>query len=167
MYQRLQDGRVKRLTDNAIIPRDPTLHDWREVQRWIGDGNELAPVPQPSLDESKAQAWERIKAERDRRKLEGGFKVGAHWFHSDLSSRIQQLGLVALGANLPAGEKWKTMSGDKVTLTQTLAQQILGSGAATDSALFKAAEAHKAAMEASDDPAAYDYSGGWPETFTG
>lgn len=114
-----------------------------------------------------AQVWERIKTERDRRTDQGGYKVGTKWFHSDQKSRSQQLGLVLLGASIPANLQWKTMDGSFVTMTQTLAQQILASGASSDQAIFAAAETHKAAMEASADPASYDFSGGWPETFQG
>ncbi len=114
-----------------------------------------------------AQVWERIKAKRDSLTENGGYKVGTKWFHSDQKSRSQQLGLVLLGANIPAGLQWKTMDGSFITMTQTLAQQILAAGAASDQAIFAAAETHKAAMEASADPASYDFSGGWPATFPG
>ena len=36
--------------------------------------------------------------------------------------------------------------------------------ALSDQALFTAAEQHRLAMEASADPSAYDFNGGWPET---
>lgn len=121
----------------------------------------LADLPRPTA----AHVLERIKSERDRRTEQGGYKVGAHWFHSDKKSRSQQLGLVLLGANIPANLQWKTMDGTFVTMTQTLAQQILAAGAASDQAIFAAAEAHRQAMEASADPAAYDFSTGWPKVF--
>lgn len=111
-----------------------------------------------------ARAWTNIKAERDRRKAEG-VKVGAKWFHSDDGSRIQQMGLVMMGANLPAGLQWKTMDGSFTTMTPALAQQIFTAQAASDQAIFAVAEAHCVAMEASADPAAYDYSTGWPKVF--
>jgi len=112
-----------------------------------------------------AQVWERIKTERDRRTVQGGSKVGTKWFHSDQKSRSQQLGLVLLGANIPAGLQWKTMDGSFVTMTQQLAGQILVAGAANDQAIFAAAEIHKAAMEASADPASYNFSCGWGKVF--
>lgn len=125
--------------------------------------DEAANLEKPRL--SKAQVWELIKAERDRRTDQGGYKVGGKWFHSDQKSRIQQLGLVLMGASIPAGLQWKTMDSAFVTMTQTLAQQILAAGAANDQAIFAVAEAHRVAMEASADPAAYDHSTGWPKTF--
>ena len=113
----------------------------------------------------KTHKWEAIKAERDRRIQVGGYKVGTKWFHSDTFSRTQQMGLVMLGANIPANTPWKTMDGSTVVMTQTLAGQIFGTAAASDIAIFAAAETHKAAMEASADPAAYDFSTGWPKAF--
>ena len=113
----------------------------------------------------KAIKWKAIKAERDRRTDNGGYEVGSKWFQSDQKSRSQQLGLVLLGTNIPANLQWKTMDGSFVTMTQQLAGQILAAGAASDQAIFAAAETHKAAMEASADPASYDYSGGWPKIY--
>ena len=106
--------------------------------------------------------WELIKAERDRRKLEGGYKVGTKWYHSDTSSRIQQLGLVMMGAALPANLYWKTMDNSFILMTQTLAGQIFQSAAASDMTIFTVAEQKKAAMLASADPANYDHLTGWP-----
>ena len=113
----------------------------------------------------KAQAWERIKAERDRRKYLG-VKVGAHWFHSDDSSRIQQLALVMMGSAIPAGLMWKSLTLTPppvfVEMTPALASSIFQATAAQDAAIFAAAEAHRVAMEASSSPQDYDCSGGWP-----
>jgi len=128
---------------------------------------EAAAIQKPTADQAKTAKWEAIKVERDHRTENGGYKVGTKWFHSDQKSRSQQLGLVLLGANIPANLQWKTMDGTFVTMTQALAQQILASGAASDQAIFVAAETHKAAMEASGDPASYDFSGDWPATFAG
>ena len=117
-----------------------------------------------NLAVKQAAAWERIKAERDRRKVLG-VKVGAHWFHSDADSRIQQLGLVIMGASVPAVQ-WKTLtlSGKPVfvTMTQALAGGIFQGTAAADAAIFAAAEAHLVAMKASATPDAYDITSGWP-----
>jgi hypothetical protein len=123
-------------------------------------------APPLTYTENIAAAWERIKAERDRRKLDGGYCVGYDWFHSDTFSRTQQLGLMMAGANIPAGLLWKTMAGTFVLMTSALAGQIFTAGVAQDVATFSAAEAHKAAMESSPDPSAYDFSGGgWPPIF--
>lgn len=108
---------------------------------------------------------EAIKAERDRRTTHGGFKVGANWFHSDLFSRSQHLGMAMMGASLPSGIQWKTMGGSRVAMTPTLAGQIFAAAAASDMAIFAVAEAAIAAIAA--DPAAYRTVGeiAWPKMF--
>lgn len=115
----------------------------------------------------KAAKWEEIKKYRDNLVENGGFKVGAHWYHSNLLSRTQYISLVMMGANIPAGTVWKTLDNGYVSMTQTLAGQIFAAGAAQDAALFAKAAEHKTALDASSDPANYDYTTGWPETYTG
>ena len=113
-----------------------------------------------NLAAAKLQAWAAIKAERDRRKS-GGVLVSGKWYHSDVDSRIQQLGLVMMGASVPSVQ-WKTMDGNFVTMSQTIANGIFQAAAALDMTLFSVAESHRTAMEASADPVAYDFSAGWP-----
>ena len=125
----------------------------------------IVPALAPDPAVVKANKWNAIKTERDRRIQQGGYKVGAKWYHSDTFSRTQQMGLVMLGANIQANLQWKTMDGSFVTMTQQLAGQVLAAAAASDQAIFAAAEAHRQAMEASADPAAYDFSTGWPKVF--
>lgn len=127
----------------------------------------LRDPPKPALDVRQAAAWESIKAERDRRTQSGGYKVGPHWFHSDTFSRTQQLGLVMMGANMPPGVKWKTLSGDMVDMTPALAQAIFAAAAASDVTIYAAAEVHRLAMLASEAPETYDFTGGWPASFEG
>ena len=105
---------------------------------------------------------EQIKAERDRRKG-AGCPVGGHVFHSDDSSRIQQLGLVMMGASLPAGIMWKTADNGFVEMTPTLAGQIFAAQATRDTMLFAVAQQHIAGAAAAANPLEYDYSTGWPE----
>lgn len=129
------------------------------------DGEVFTPTPPAPLIDRQNAAWERIKTERDRRKSLG-VKVGAHWFHSDDPSRIQQLALAMMGAAIPAGLQWKTLTTTPppvfVAMTPALAQGIFQATAASDGAIFGAAETHRMAMEASPTPESYDFSGGWP-----
>jgi hypothetical protein len=121
-----------------------------------------------AVDPPKAtaeQIWELIKEERDRRMNNGGYKVGTKWFHSNTFSRTQQIGLLLLGANIPANTQWKTMDGTFISLTQALVAQIYAAAVASDIAIFNAAETHKAALMLSAEPSKYDFSGGWPATF--
>lgn len=141
---------------------------------------EAAAIQKPTAAIAASVKWLEIKAERDRRTETGGYKVGASWFHSDQKSRSQQLGLArradrieAAAGNLDAAMQdsegnpiaWKTMNGSFVPMTARLAQQIAAAAESADLANFKAADAHKAAMEASADPSAYDFSAGWPAVF--
>ena len=107
-------------------------------------------------------AWTLIKKERDRRKSEGGYKVGTYWYHSDDTSRIQQLALVMLSAGMPNNIMWKTMSGDFVLMTPTLAGQVFQAAMVSDMTVFAVAEQKKQAMIAAPDPRTYDYLSGWP-----
>lgn len=163
---------AEKLKQNGDIPADftPVLFDVsdlpsEDVQFWKIEAGRIVVDTASTLAVAKSQAWECIKFERDRRTDNGGFKVGTKWFHSDQKSRSQQLGLVLLGANIAAWLQWKTMDGTFVTMTQQLAGQVLAAAAASDQAIFAAAETHKTAMEASQDPAAYDFSTGWPKVF--
>jgi hypothetical protein len=115
---------------------------------------------------TRVNVWSAIKAERDARQA-NGVKVGANWFHSDPSSRIQQLALVIFAANLPGNIMWKCLDGAFVLMTPTLAVQIFQASAASDIAIFTVAETHKAQMNASSNPVNYDFSTGWPPTYEG
>ena len=112
--------------------------------------------------------WEAIKVERDRR-MYLGVKVGAHWYHSDSASRIQQLALVMMGAAIPKGLQWKTLSGAAVPvfveMTQALALELFQATVASDHAVFLAGETHRAALESSNEPASYSFDAGWPTAF--
>jgi hypothetical protein len=115
---------------------------------------------------TKAQLWEEIKTKRDDLIQTSGYQVSGKWFHSDTFSRTQQLGLVMMGANIPAGLQWKTMDGSFIEMTATLAQQVFTAAAASDIAIFTAAETHKAALETAD-LQTYDVNTGWPVGFVG
>lgn len=108
--------------------------------------------------------WNKIQKERDRRRS-AGVKVGSNWFHSDDASRIQQLGLVMFGANMPNNIMWKTLSGAFVQMTPTLALQIFQAVAISDTTIFGIAEAKKAAMLAATDPESVNYLTGWPLSY--
>lgn len=124
------------------------------------------PITYPPIDQRRSAVWEQIKAKREHLKA-SGVLVGSHWYHSDADSRIQQIGLVMMGANLPAGLKWKVKDNGLVDMTPTLAQQIFQATATWDMQVFSVAETHRAAVMASDDPEHYDWSAGWPAGYSG
>ena len=128
---------------------------------------EVAETP-PSIETLKNNRWSEIKELRDGKIQNGGYEVGGKWFHSDTFSRTQQIGLVMLGASIPAGLQWKTMDGSFVTMTQTLAGQIFGKAALNDTLTFANAEAHRLAINALNDATAianYNITTGWPATY--
>lgn len=131
----------------------------------VADENGAPVLADPPKD-TPAQVWERIKSKRDKVKA-GGVKVGTKWFHTDDASRIQHMALNMMGAAIPANLQWKTMDGSFVTMTQALAGQVFQAVAVLDMQAFAKAEEHRIAMEASNDPASYDFSAGWPASFEG
>lgn len=160
-------------------PKDPCPQGWTrlpppniagtEVAQWLGDRWVLLPARPlptvPPLTDRQHAKWQNIKAERDRRKYIG-VKVADHWFHSDDPSRIQQLALAMMGDSIPAGLQWKTLTKEDtavfVEMTPTLAAGIFQATAASDAAIFAAAEAHRLTMESSESPENYNFSTGWP-----
>lgn len=148
-------------------------------KRIIADANGYPALSDPPAP-SSAEIWDSIKSKRDAIKA-GGVKVGTKWYHTDTESRIQHLGLLekARAARAAGGTdatrlqalgqdiKWKTMDGSFIYLTVKHAEDIFAAVTDLDAAAFAAAETHRVAMEASADPAAYDFSVGWPATFAG
>ena len=126
-------------------------------------GSSRAATASEVLNAAKAERIASIKAKRDKVKGDG-VTVGANRFHSDADSRIQQMGLVMMGASLPPVQ-WKTMGGTFVEMTPTLAGQIFAATAARDIAVFGHAEALIAQVNAAatpEDVAAIDIEAGWP-----
>lgn len=130
--------------------------------------------------EIKASKWDAIKTKRDTIKA-GGVKVGTKWYHSDETSRTQYIGLLRMAdAAVAAGGtgattlqyggqdiQWKTMDGTFIKMTVQRANDVFNAVSGLDFAAFGAAETHKVAMEASADPASYDFAAGWPAIFGG
>ena len=126
-----------------------------------------AAAAEANVTAARSRIWEAIKAERERRSQYGGYKAAGKWFHSDTFSRSQQIGLVIMGANIPAGLQWKTMDGTRIEMTPAVAQQVFQAAAAQDNAIFAHAEALRLDVETNHNPAAVDITSGWPETFGG
>jgi hypothetical protein len=151
-----------------IAPPDTT---GTEVAQWTGSGwqvlQERPTPPVAPIAQRRAEAWERIKAERDRRRFDGGAKVGGNWFLSTQQAVGEYSALVLMGSSFPPGAVlragWRTMvPGVTVDMTAALAAQILGSGFQAIAAIDDAAQAHRAAMQASDAPESYSITSGWP-----
>jgi hypothetical protein len=120
------------------------------------------------LQMKKDRMWLAIQDERTRRQNGGVFIASINkWFHSDQTSRIQQLGLVMMGAGLPTGIQWKTMDGSFIEMTPAIALSIFNAAATLDMTAFGVAEQHRVNMLASTAPETYNFSGFWPAIFTG
>ncbi len=194
MYCRLSPTSILRLTDNVAIPENPTNSDYIKFMEWIALGNTLQPpctiyediafddepdenginawiiTPKPELEKQAIKAnmtkamWVKIQEIRSRVTM-GGAKVGDYWFHTDSASRTQYLALVMLGQSIPPNVLWKTMSGEKVMMTATLAQQVFQASIVLDMTVFAIAESIKAQMEASEFPLTFPIDQGWPQDF--
>ena len=144
----------------TVVPDVPKLTvkgTWEQQWKIV----ELEPEVIAANQAAKAsQRWEAIKAIRDTKVQSGGYKAINKWFHSDTFSRTQQMGLVMLGASLPAGMQWKTMDGSFITMTPALAAAVFQAAASQDSLLFKHAEVLKA-------DSSLDINQGWPAVYGG
>lgn len=128
---------------------------------WTWDGETFTAPPSPIIPAS--EVVKAIKSERDRRKF-NGVKVGTKWIHTDTYSRTQWMGMVMMGAGIPAID-WTTMDGTSVTTSQALAGQVFQGTAQLDAQLFGYAKALITQVEAAADPASVDITVGWPATF--
>jgi len=59
IYQLIQDGCIKRLSDNAFIPFDPANTDYQVYLAWLAEGNEPLPA------ETAPLTWNDVRAKRD------------------------------------------------------------------------------------------------------
>lgn len=106
-----------------------------------------------------------ITAYRDKLMMTGGAKVGELWFHSDTHSKVQQLSLMIAGTNLPDGIMWKTMSGEKVLMTPTLAVQIYQAQMMQESLIYGYAESLLSQIDGMEFPETVQIYDGWPEVY--
>lgn len=102
---------------------------------------------------------------RDFLMLNGGAKVGDYWFHSDTHSKVQQLSLMIAGDNLPSGLLWKTMTGEKIVMTPTLAVQIYQTQMYQEMMMFSYAEQLATMLYDNEFPETVDIENGWPEVY--
>lgn len=119
-----------------------------------------------ALSAARASKWEEIKVKREAVKYAGVpiASVGKT-IDTDEGARTQQLGLVLMGAAMPAALRWKFADNTMVPMTPALAQEVLATTAARDTAVFSVAEGYRATINAMTDWQAVlnlDISAGWP-----
>lgn len=117
-------------------------------------------APPSSLEEAVAL----VHQERDMRKRASGYSVGEYWFHSDIESKIEQIGLLLLGDDIPPGLMWKTMGGVEVAMTPQLARSLFLAGVSSTASKFAAAKQHVAHIEANGWEG-HDFFTGWPPAY--
>ena len=103
-----------------------------------------------------------IVKERTFRQQEGGYLVQNKWFHSDQSSKIQQMSLLLVGQNIPQGLLWKTMDGSFVEMTPELAQNIFFTAIQNETILFAQGEQFRQFVRSPEfNPETFDVTKGW------
>lgn len=142
------------IPDNfTTVLRENMFSQW-DGEKWV-----------PDLESAKQHQISKIKAFRDN--LSSDYIViDGHHFHSDTSSRIQQITLTKMGqaGTIPAGVMWQTKNSGLIELTNEIAAQFEAVTISHDMRLFAKALQHIAAVNALDnvnDVLAYDYSQGW------
>lgn len=126
-------------------------------------------VPILTLQQKRDAKWLLIKAKRDDLQLNGGVKVGLNWFLTTDRAVGEYTSLALISTGLPdttilrAG--WRTMNGVLIDMTPLLVKQILSAGFTQIAAIDTVSQNHKAAMELSATPEAYDFSAGWPVVY--
>ncbi len=125
----------------------------------------ISQVSNQDLTEIKTSLINKVKQIRDHKTENGGFPVNGKWFHSNVFSRTQQVGLVISGQSIPPGLMWKTMDGSFVEMTPALATSIFMSAVQQDTALFAYAEVLINQINTSSNPTTIDLTAGWPATY--
>lgn len=149
----------------ATLMGDPSIYENITLETNSAPLPSKAVLDNIALDIARTTMWSYIQGQRDSRRIAGVYVAG-NWYHSDDPSRIQQIALVMMGANMPSNIMWKTMQGTFVLMTPQLASSIFQTIIAQDTEIFAHAEYHRQSMITStDDPYTYNYMEGWPETY--
>jgi hypothetical protein len=173
-----QSANPSKYVSHREMPDEAIPTDRRLRSAWTDESPEL--VIDINWSIVHAEFWEEIKAERDRRLGSGGYPAAGHWFHSTAAdttvhlsnateARFIQLDggdLSAVMTDADGPTVVKSMDNGYMAVTGTLALAIYAGAKSQMKRTYAAAIAHKAAMEASEDPAAYDFmSAGWPAIY--
>lgn len=140
----------------VYIPPPSKYHSWNGTE-WIFD--------EYLKESAQHYMWGKIMEFRDN-KYSQGCKVIDYWFHTDVDSKLKYLGLLAFGSNLPENLQWKTMTGEMVTMTVELLQNVFIAVTTQEATVFAMGEYHKGNLMLSEDPLNYDYSQGWVATYS-
>lgn len=142
------------LPENITVIKPDSQFDRWNGQAWL-----------PDINDVKTAQIIAVKARRDE-VTEDYIIISGNHFHSDTSSRIQQLSLTRMGQaeQIPAGLMWQTKNNGLIELTNETAAQFEAVTMEHDMRLYANAQRHIAALELLDDVQSvldYDYSTGW------
>lgn len=126
------------------------------------DGTAYIETDDRPIEEIRAEKKKQAEDLRDSL-YEQGVKIGDYWFQTSLWSKINFMGIAAIGKDYPG---WKTLDKQTVTITPVMAGQIMDAIGAQTSLIHEACETHKAAIEDAVELYKYDISTGWPEVFS-
>lgn len=114
-----------------------------------------------------------IRGERDARYLAGvsiDVSGKTYWFETTTETQLQlwRLNFVAEVMSVMGGasvDTWKTMSGEKLSLTPEILKELIIAEADRTRIIFNNSEKHLAALQVAEDPTTYDYRTGWPQSY--
>lgn len=151
----------------TVTPWVQRLEETNPVQingKWVRQFF-VTQVPEAELAETRAGLIAKVKQIRDYKTENGGYFTNGKWFHSNVFSRTQQVGLVISGQSLPPGLMWKSMDGSFIEMTPSLAAAVFTAAVQQDTALFAYAEYLINQINTSSNPDTIDLYSGWPATF--
>lgn len=125
------------------------------------DGTAYIETDDRPIEEIRAEKKRQVEYFRDSL-YEQGVKVGGAWFQTSLWSKINFMGIAAMGKDYPG---WKTLDKQIVTITGVMAGQIMDAIGVQTAAIHATCEAHKTAIDNATDLYGYNMSIGWPEVF--
>lgn len=125
------------------------------------DGTAYIEKDERPIEEIRAEKKNQVEELRDSL-YEQGVKVGGLWFQTSLWSKINFMGIAAMGKDYP---DWKTLDRQTVTITPVMAGQIMDAIGAQTSLIHEACETHKTDIDNATDLYGYNINTGWPETF--
>lgn len=141
-----------------------------------GDFGPISDFP-INIDADRTVVINNVIAYRDSLKLKG-YPVeleenNIKWFYSTPESKLNYISLIATAVekSIPNDysfmDNWRLMDGSTVNMTLETLKKVRDAGIIQEMMIDSSAQTHIANIKISDDPFSYDFSTGWPETYTG
>ena len=117
---------------------------------------------QASIEDIKSQMVNIVWSNMDRIKYSAGISAGGYLFDSSQESRERYIAMNGLGSVLPEGIQWKTLSGEYVTLTPQLLQEIITAGVNMEHDLYLWCASKVAEINSATNLSSVTLSCDWP-----